>query len=43
MSNQVRRIFSEKKKEFAVEAAGVIKDVKSDVGVKTIEGVRIFH
>ena len=43
MSNQVRRIFSEKKKEFAVEAAGLMKDVKSDVGVKTIESVRIFH
>ena len=43
MSNQVRRIFSEKKKEFAVEAMGLMKDVKSDVGVKTIESVRIFH
>ncbi len=43
MSNAVRRIYSEKKKDFAVEAAGIMKDVKSDVGVKTIEHVRIFH
>ena len=43
MSNLVRRIYSEKKKEFAVEAAGLKKDVSADCGVKTIESVRVFH
>ncbi|HPE39303.1 MAG TPA: phosphoribosylformylglycinamidine synthase [Bacillota bacterium] len=43
MSTSVRRLYSEKCKEFAVEAQGVLKDIRSDVGIKTIDSVRILH
>ena len=36
MSNQVRRIFSEKKKEFAVEAAGLIQLDDTGINLLTI-------
>lgn len=43
MSSQVLRIFSEKKEEFAVEAKGILKDIKSDLGIDTISKVRVFN
>ena len=43
MSQEVRRIFSEKKLPFAVEARGILKDLKSDLGISTLEAVRIFN
>ncbi len=43
MAQEVRRIFSEKKLPFAVEAKGILKDVKSDLGISTLESVRVFN
>ena len=43
MSSQVRRILSEKKMPFAVEAKGIRKDIKSDLGIDTITKVRVFN
>ena len=43
MAQEVRRIFSEKKLPFAVEARGILKDVKSDLGISTLEAVRVFN
>ncbi|MCR5803444.1 MAG: phosphoribosylformylglycinamidine synthase [Clostridia bacterium] len=43
MSQEVRRIFSEKKLPFAVEARGILKDLKSDLGISTLESVKIYN
>ncbi len=43
MSVGVRRILSEKKEPYAVEARGILKDVKSDLGINTITKVRVIN
>lgn len=40
--NRVKRIYSEKKEPFAVEAAGVCADIQKTLGIRT-EKVRIFN
>ena len=42
-TSEVRRIFVEKKKAFAVEADGLCKDLRSDLGIRTLEKVRILN
>lgn len=42
-NTQVRRIFAEKKKAFAVEADGLRHDLSSDLGIHTLEKVRILN
>lgn len=42
-STQVRRIFVEKKKEFAVEADGLCKALRSDLGISALEKVRVLN
>ena len=39
----VRRVLSEKKTNFAVEAQGVLHDVKADLGISTLTNVRIIN
>ena len=39
----VRRILSEKKPEFAVEARQILHDVSSDLDIRTIDKVRILN
>lgn len=39
----VRRILSEKKDAFAVEAKGILHDVSSDLDIKTLEKVRVIN
>ena len=39
----VRRILSEKKPEFAVEAQGIFKDVTSDLDITTVTKVRVIN
>ena len=43
MSNTVRRIFVEKRAEFAVEAQEVYADLKKNLGIKALTGVRIIN
>ncbi len=43
ISNKVRRIYVEKKKGFDVEAQGLYEDLRTNLGVKTLEEVRIIH
>jgi len=39
----VRRILSEKKPEYAVEAKGILHDVTSDLDITTLTGVRVIN
>ena len=39
----VRRILSEKKTPFAVEAKGLLHDIKADLDIKTLENVRVIN
>ncbi len=39
----VRRVLSEKKTAFAVEAKGILHDVSSDLDIKTLESVRVIN
>ncbi len=39
----VRRVLSEKKAAFAVEAKGILHDVSSDLDIKTLESVRVIN
>ena len=39
----VRRIFVEKKKEYAVEALGLYKDLKVNLGINGLKNVRIIN
>jgi len=39
----VRRIYVEKKKEFAVEADGLLKALRSDLGISALEYVRVLN
>ena len=39
----VRRVYAEKKPGFRVEAAGLLKDLRSNLGLKGLTDVRILH
>ena len=41
MSN-VRRVYAEKKKDFAVQAKELQAEIKSYLGIKTVTGVRVL-
>ncbi len=41
--SKVRRIFVEKKTEFAVEAESLFKDLKNNLGIKGLTGVRVLN
>ena len=41
--NKVRRIFAEKKEGYDVEAQGLFKDLKTNLGIHALEGVRIIN
>ena len=43
MKVEIRRIFVEKKKEYAVEANGLLSDLKHTLGLKNLTGVRIVN
>ena len=43
MSLSVRRVLSEKKEAFAVEARGILKDIKTDLGIDGIVSVRVIN
>ena len=43
MSEAVRRIFVEKKDEFAVEAQGMLADLKENLSLDGLTGVRIIN
>ena len=39
----IRRIFVCKRKEFAIEARHLLKDLKENLGIGSLEGIRILH
>ena len=39
----VRRLFSEKKDAFAIEAQGILKDIRAELGIDSIEKVRVLN
>ncbi len=43
MDTRVRRLYVEKKKGFDVEAHGMYRDLKNNLGIKGLEGLRIIH
>ena len=43
MSDKIRRVFVEKKKEYAVEAAGLCSDLQQTLGLKNLKSVRILN
>jgi len=43
MKVEIKRIFVEKKKEYAVEANGLLSDLKHTLGLKNLTGVRIVN
>jgi phosphoribosylformylglycinamidine synthase len=43
MENSVKRIFVEKKKGFDVEAQGLYRDLKDNLGIKELKSVRILN
>lgn len=43
MKNKVRRIFVEKKPPFDVEAKGLLKDLKENLNINSIESLRILN
>ena len=43
MDVNVRRLFVEKKSEFAIEATGIFRDLKENLGVAGLSGVRVVH
>ena len=43
MKNIVRRLFVEKKNGFDVEAKHLFKDIKEDLGIKNLEGIRVMN
>ncbi len=43
MSGEVRRIFVEKKKGFDIEALSLFNDLKENLGIERLEGVRIVN
>ncbi len=43
MSEKIKRVYVEKKKEYAVEAAGLLQDLKHTLGLKNLTGLRIVN
>ena len=43
MSEQIRRIFVEKKKDYAVEAEGLLADLQQTLGLKNLTGLRVIN
>ena len=43
VTSLVRRIFVEKKKEFAVEADGLLKALRSDLGISALAYIRVLN
>ncbi len=43
MKSTVKRLFVEKKKPYAVEAQGLLSDLKETLGIKTLEAVKIIN
>ena len=43
MSEKIKRVYVEKKKEYAVEATGLLQDLKHTLGLKNLKGVRIVN
>lgn len=43
MSESMRRIYVEKKKEYAVEAAGLLADLVGTLGMTQLTGLRIVN
>lgn len=43
MTHHVKRIFVEKRPEFAVEAGSVFSGLKEDLGIKSLKSVRVFN
>jgi phosphoribosylformylglycinamidine synthase len=43
MINEVRRLFVEKKSEFAVDAENLLKDLKGNLGINSLESIRIVN
>ncbi len=43
MAEQVLRVFSEKKTPYAVEAKGIMKDLKADLKIDTLTDVKVFN
>ncbi|MGL5206739.1 MAG: phosphoribosylformylglycinamidine synthase, partial [Acidaminococcaceae bacterium] len=43
MSNNIKRIFVEKRPEFAVEAQELLADLKQNLGLANINGLRILN
>lgn len=42
-SNSVRRVFVEKREEFAVESGELLRDLRQNLGIKEISRVRVFN
>ena len=40
---EVMRVFVEKRKGFDVEASGVLADIRSTLGISSLEGVRLIN
>jgi len=40
---KVRRVYSEKKKDYDVEAQALFKDLKNNLGIHALEGVRVIN
>ncbi|MDD4320765.1 MAG: phosphoribosylformylglycinamidine synthase [Acidaminococcaceae bacterium] len=43
MSGEIKRIFVEKKQEYAVEAKGLLQDLKNSLGIKGLNNLRIVN
>ena len=43
MSGEIKRIFVEKKPEYAVEARGLLQDLQNSLGMKNLNNLRIIN
>ncbi|MDR1702056.1 MAG: phosphoribosylformylglycinamidine synthase, partial [Sporomusaceae bacterium] len=43
MPGTVRRIFVEKRKEFTIEAQEIFAEIKENLGISSLEGVRVLN
>ena len=41
--HSVRRIYAEKKEAFATEALGILKDIRTELGISALERVRVLN
>lgn len=41
--HSVRRIYAEKKESFAIEASGILKDLRAELGISSLERVRVLN